>query len=148
MLADGTEAQVALEEVSPGRFEALWEAPEVGLYRLVDGEEEAVIAPGPAAPREFEETIASGEVLAPIVEPTGGGVLRIEDGLPSLREVREGRPAAGRGWIGITPRGAASVSGVTHRPLLPGWAWLCIVAGLALVGWLAEGRGWGRGRAA
>ena len=33
-------------------------------------------------------------------------IVRIEDGLPDLREVREGRPAAGRGWIGITPREA------------------------------------------
>ena len=46
--------------------------------------------------------------------------------------------------LGITPRDAATISGMTHRPLLPGWAWLLLIAGLALAGWLAEGRGWSR----
>ncbi len=72
--------------------------------------------------------------------------------MPGLRTVREGRPAHGQGvggaWIAITPRNAASVSGMTHRPLLPGWAWLALIAGLALAGWLAEGRGRLRAQAA
>ena len=29
-----------------------------------------------------------------------------EEGVPGLRQVREGRVAAGRGWLGITPREA------------------------------------------
>ena len=41
-----------------------------------------------------------------MIEATNGGALALEDGLPRIREVREGRPAVGRGWIGITPRGA------------------------------------------
>ena len=48
---DGTESVVTLEPVSPGRFELQWEAPEIGLYKLTDGEESTVIALGPAAPR-------------------------------------------------------------------------------------------------
>ena len=75
-------------------------------------------------------------------------MLKLSDGIPRLRQVREGRPAHGQGvggnWIGITPREAASVSGLTHRPLLPAWGWLVLIAGLALAGWLAEGRGAGR----
>src|SRR5690606_39315417 len=35
---DGTVTVLTLPEVSPGRFELLWEAPEIGLYRLNDGE--------------------------------------------------------------------------------------------------------------
>ena len=44
---DGTETDLALNEVSPGRFETLWDAPEVGLYRLREGDVESVIALGP-----------------------------------------------------------------------------------------------------
>lgn len=137
---DGTETAVTLEQVSPGRFELLWEAPEIGLYRLTDGELETVIALGPAAPREFVETIATGELLAPLVEGTNGGVLRIEEGLPDLREVREGRPAAGRGWIGLTPREAYLTAEITIMPILPAWAFLLLASVLILGAWLREGR--------
>ncbi|WP_374423324.1 hypothetical protein [Paracoccus sp. (in: a-proteobacteria)] len=142
---DGQSRELALAEAGPGRFAARWTAPGPGLYRLSDGEISRVVALGPAAPREFEETVASGPALAPLAEATRGGVLRLSEGIPRLRQVREGRPAHGQGvggeWIGITPRDAATISGMTHRPLLPGWAWLLLIAGLALAGWLAEGRG-------
>lgn len=137
---DGTETALRLEETSPGRFETVWDAPEIGLYRLTDGTEEAVIALGPAAPKEFEQTIASGELLEPLVAGTGGGVLAIEDGAPDLREVRPGRPAAGRGWIGMTPREAYLTADITISPLLPAWAFLLLAAGLIVGGWLREGR--------
>lgn len=137
---DGTETVVTLEEVSPGRSELLWEAPEIGLYRLTDGERETVIALGPAAPREFEETIATADLLGPLVEATRGGAPRIEEGLPDIREVREGRPAAGRGWIGVTPRDAYAVADIRVAALLPPWAFLLLAAGLILGAWLREGR--------
>jgi len=137
---DGTETTLTLEQVSPGRFELLWEAPEIGLYRLSDGIQETVIALGPAAPREFEQTIASGEWLAPVIAPTGGAVVALSDGVPDIRAVREGRPAAGRGWIGIVPREAFRTADITVTPFLPAWAWL-LAASLMVVGaWLREGR--------
>ncbi|EPX87552.1 putative membrane protein [Rubellimicrobium thermophilum DSM 16684] len=141
---DGTETVLTLDPVSPGRYETQWTAPETGLYRLTDGEHDAVVAIGPAAPREFEATIATGDILAPAVEQTRGGLLRIEDGLPDLREVREGRPAAGRGWIGLIPREAHLVTDLRISPLLPAWAWLLIASILILGAWLREGRRQGR----
>ncbi|MEL7027069.1 MAG: hypothetical protein AAGO57_07575, partial [Pseudomonadota bacterium] len=137
---DGTVTLVPLEETSPGRFTAEWEAPEIGLYRLIEGEEEAVIALGPAAPREFEQTIASGDVLAPAVEASRGGILAVEDGVPDLRRVREGRPAAGRGWIGITPREAYLTADISVTPILPAWGFLLLACALAIGAWLREGR--------
>ncbi len=137
---DGTVTSQELEEVAPGRFEATYEGPEIGLYRLSQGERSAVVALGPQSPREFEETVASGDALEPVIEPTNGGVRAIEDGLPDLRQVREGRPAAGRGWIGITPRGAYVTADVTAVPMLPAWLWLVLSAGLAIGAWLREGR--------
>jgi hypothetical protein len=54
--------------------------------------------------------------------------------------VREGRPASGRGWIGIVPREAFRTADITVTPFLPAWAWLLIAAGLIVGGWLVEGR--------
>ncbi|NUB44295.1 hypothetical protein GEU84_007865 [Fertoebacter nigrum] len=137
---DGTETVLPMPEVSPGRYAADWDAPEIGLYRLAQGDLSAVVAVGPSAPKEFEETIASGEKLEPVTEPTGGGILRLEDGAPDIRAVGEGRVAAGRGWIGITPRGAYVTQDIRVAAILPGWAWLLLAAGLALAAWLREGR--------
>ncbi|MAU47718.1 MAG: hypothetical protein CMP09_23505 [Yangia sp.] len=137
---DGETEEVTLEEVSPGRFEAIYEGPEIGLYRLAEGEQESVIGLGPAAPREFEQTIASGEALEPVIDSMRGGVLRLEEGVPSIRSVSAGRPAAGRGWIGITPREAFETMDVRQIPLLPAWLTLLLATGLIIGAWLREGR--------
>ncbi|MGB8813641.1 MAG: glutamine amidotransferase [Paracoccaceae bacterium] len=141
---DGAKATLAMPEVTPGHYEAKWDAPLVGLYRLAQGDLAAVVAVGPSAPKEFEETIASIEKLAPIIASTNGGSLRLEQGTPDIRTVREGRVAAGRGWIGITPRGAYVTQDIRIAALLPGWAYLVLAAFLAIAAWLREGRFGGR----
>ncbi|MBR2656998.1 MAG: hypothetical protein IKD58_11030 [Loktanella sp.] len=137
---DGTETIVPLTEISPGRFEAVWDAPEIGLYRLNDGTETAVIALGPTAPREFEQTIATGDVLAPLVDSTRGGVMPISAGAVDIRAVRDGRLAAGRGWIGITPREAFQTADIKISPLVPAWLFLLLAALFSIGAWLREGR--------
>ncbi|WP_085306618.1 hypothetical protein [Planktotalea arctica] len=137
---DGSEVELALTQTEPGRFEAQHTGAEIGLYRLNDGEHETVIGLGPAAPREFEKTIATADLLAPAIDAARGGALRLEDGLPSIRTVREGRPAAGRGWLGITPRGAYETLNVRQTALLPAWLVLLLASGLILAAWLREGR--------
>ena len=136
----GETVTLPLEEVSPGRFEAVFEGAEIGLYRLANGEEEAVIGLGPAAPREFEETLANAVALEPMLDATNGGAWALADGIPSVREVRAGRPAMGRGWIGITPRGAFETLDVARTPLLPAWIVLLLASLFIVAGWLREGR--------
>ena len=137
---DGSETALALTEDAPGQYQTEWVAPEIGLYRLSEGGLDGVVAIGPQAPREYETTIARPDRLDVLIAPTRGGVAPVADGLPELRQVREGRAAAGRGWLGITPRGAYVTTDITTTALLPGWAWLLLAAGLALGAWLREGR--------
>ncbi|MCU0828195.1 MAG: hypothetical protein MUE52_12505 [Tabrizicola sp.] len=137
---DGAVVVLELPQTAPGRYEAVFQAPVLGLYRLEQGDLTRVIAVGPAAPREFVETIASGDDLAPLAAATLGGVTRLEDGFPDIRAVAEGRPAIGRGWIGVTPREAYLTTDVNVAPFLPAWAWLLLAAGLAVAAWLIEGR--------
>ncbi|MCF8510498.1 MAG: hypothetical protein K9G43_03535 [Rhodobacteraceae bacterium] len=136
---DGTQTQLTLPQTSPGRFETDWKAPELGLYRLAQDDLTRVVAVGPAAPREFVETLASADILQPVVDTVEGGILPLEDGFPSLRPVRENRPAAGRGWLGYIPRGAYVTEDLRVSPLVPGWLLLALAAGLAVAAWLAEG---------
>ncbi len=136
----GNVTELPLEEVQPGVFETVFEGPEIGLYRLENGEQLAVIGLGPAAPREFEQTIATPDILEPVVAALRGGTVLLEDGLPRLRDVRVGRPAAGRGWIGLTPRDAYETRDVRQTNLLPPWLVLLLATGLITAAWLREGR--------
>jgi hypothetical protein len=136
----GNITELPLTQTSPGIFEGTFEGPEIGLYRLENGDQMAVIGLGPAAPREFVQTIATEEILAPVLAAQRGGTHRLETGLPRLREVREGRPAAGRGWIGITPRNAYETRDVRQTSLLPGWLVLLLSTALITGAWLREGR--------
>ncbi len=137
---DGETSELALTEAAPGRFEATFAGPEIGLYRLENGDAKAVIGLGPAAPREFEQTVASSVALAPIVETLRGGLVRLEEGVPRLRSVRLGRPAAGRGWIGLTPREAYETLDVRQVRLLPPWLVLILASGFIVAAWLREGQ--------
>ena len=136
----GEDTAITLKEVSPGRFETIWNAPEMGFYKLTDGTTDTVIALGPAAPREFEQTIATNDVIQPLVNTTRGGVMPISAGEIDIRTVRAGRPAAGRGWIGITPREAYLTAEIRIATLLPPWAYLLFAALLMIGAWLREGR--------
>ena len=137
---DGADVVLKMPELSPGRHAVDWKAPMLGLYRLQQDDLVRVVAVGPSAPREFVETIASGAALEPIIAPLQGGIVALESGTPDLRAVREGRPASGRGWIGITPRGAFVTQDLRVAALVPGWLLLLVAAGLAVVAWLVEGR--------
>lgn len=137
---DGSVTELVMPQLSPGRFQTEWQAPMVGLYRLTQDDLTRVVAVGPAAPREFVETLASPVALQPVVDSVQGGIARLEEGFPTLRAVREGRPAAGRGWLGYTPRGAYVTEDLRIAPLVPGWLLLVLAAGLAVAAWLAEGR--------
>jgi len=137
---DGDMVSLDMTAETPGRYSVDWQAPQIGLYRLEQGDLTRVVAVGPAAPKEFEQALASPDLVAPAVEARRGGVLSIEDGLPDVRQVGEGRAAAGRGWIGVTPRGAALTEDLSVAPLLPAWAWLVLAALFAVAAWLVEGR--------
>ncbi len=137
---DGKSVTLPMTETAPGSWTATWHAPAMGVYKLAQGDLKAVVGVGPASPKEFEETIASGAKLAPLVDAHRGGVLRLEEGVPEIRQVRPGAAAAGRGWIGITPRNAYVTTDVRVDPLLPSWLMLLIAALLAIGAWLIEGR--------
>ncbi|MDF2235830.1 hypothetical protein P2H44_25030 [Albimonas sp. CAU 1670] len=136
----GETQETAFVEVGPGRWQAQIRAEEPGLWTLTDGVLEGVAAVGPPAPKEFENPVSTGAVLASLVDATRGGVLRLDDGMPDLRRVRPGRTAAGRGWIGMARQEAYAVRDITLTPLAPGWLMLLLAAGLALGAWRIEGR--------
>jgi hypothetical protein len=140
-LPSGERRKVSLEPGRGGRAGASIAANESGLYRVSDGTRTALAAAGPLNPREFEDVRASDALLRPLIEASGGTVVRLaSDDLPSLRKVSPRRDRHGRGWIGITENGGYVVTGVEQTPLLPALALLLLVLGAALIAWYREGR--------
>jgi hypothetical protein len=126
--------------VSPGLWRGEIPEAENGVWRLVNGEQQGVAVVGPSAPKEFENPVSTGDILAPLASGTRGGIRRLEDGLPDLRLVREGRVAEGRGWIGLADREAYQLRDIRQVDLAPGWLSLVLAAGLAFAAWRIEGR--------
>ena len=136
----GASEEVAMKEVAPGRWEGRIAAAEHGVWRLENGDLAAVAVVGPSAPREFENPVSDGAALAPLAAATRGGILRLEDGVPDIRRVREGRVAAGRGWIGLADREAYQLRDIRQVALAPAWLMLILAVALAFGAWRIEGR--------
>lgn len=135
---DGESSEVIMRRTAAGRFVGEASGLDEGLYRLEQGGLTRMVSVGPASPREFEETVASGDLLQPLVSATGGGIFHLADGLPSIRQVRPGTKAHGGNWLGLTPRGATSITSQSAYPLLPAWLGLILIAGVMLAAWLVE----------
>ncbi|MEM1163452.1 MAG: glutamine amidotransferase, partial [Pseudomonadota bacterium] len=138
---DGAAAtSLAYSEVAPGRWQALIEDADEGLWRLRDKDATAVAAVGPPSPLEYANPLASEAPLAPLVKASLGSSRWLADGIPDVRAVREGRRTAGRGWIGLTARDAHRVTGVRLTALLPAWLAAMAVGLLLLGAWVRDGR--------
>lgn len=137
---DGVITETEMQEISPGRYVTGFKGVENGLYRLREGDLESVVAVGPAAPKEFENAISTADVMAVFVAGTAGGVQRLQENQPDIRLVRQGRVATGRGWIGLTPRGAYVTADIRLQPLASALLFLLLATGLILLAWRREGR--------
>jgi hypothetical protein len=136
----GETRELALVEIAPGRWEGRIEDAEDGVWRLENGDHSAVAVVGPSSPREFQDPVSTGAVLEPLAGATRGGILRLEDGAPDVRLVREGRVASGRGWIGLADRQAYQLRDIRQVDLAPSWLMLLLAGGLAFAAWRVEGR--------
>ena len=137
---DGSEISVELEVTQPGRARATLEIDRPGLYRLSDGEQDALVAVGALNPVELADVATTDAVLSPIAQASAGSITWIaETNVPSLRRVAAGRTAAGRGWIGLRENGDYVVAGVTLMPALPAALALLLVMGTLVLAWRREG---------
>ncbi len=137
---DGQSTELVLDETAPGVFEGSVEDGAIGLYRISDDDLSALIGAGPVSPREFVDTVSGDGWVRSVLEETRGGAKRVSEGIPAIRTVKTGRPATGRGWLGVTPREAYDVKDMKTLVLMPAWLSLLLASGLLLVAWLREGR--------
>lgn len=140
---DGTTTGLRLRRSGPGRETGRMAARAPGIWRVEQGGEAAFAVAELADPLEWSDLRATGSLLAPTVRATGGSIRFVADGrIPALRMVDRGGDTAGTAEaIGLLRNHAHVVTGVTAVPLLPSWAALCLLLGLAALAWWREGRG-------
>ncbi len=143
----GTEREVTLEEIEPGLWRGALPVEEVGLYRLTDGELNAVAAIGSPDPKEIADLRATADKLSPVTEETGGGIYWLADGsspespaLPRLSKRSGDRVMAGESWLGLKANGAYRVTAVSDMPVLNGLLGLSALLLLLGLAWYREGR--------
>jgi hypothetical protein len=138
---EGVPVGLPLKATGPGAAEATMPAVAPGVWRVEDGTHTAFAAAGQDNPLEFADLRATADKIGPLVRRSGGGVVWLaSDGVPSLIRVGAEDRATGPGWIGLRRRGAHLVTGVETEPLLPPWAALPLLLGLALAAWRRESR--------
>jgi len=137
---DGTVSVVEMEMSGPGEFIGSFVSSEQGIFDVRSNGVQRVFAKGAANPIEFFDPRPSLDVLAPLVTATKGGQVWGSVGIPNIREVRSGRIAAGRNWMGVVKNNAYATVGVRQAPLLPAWLYLLLALGSAVFGWMREGR--------
>jgi len=140
----GKTRTVPLSPAEPGVWRSTIEANELGLWRASDGTLTALANVGPANPREFTEVTSTTEVLAPLANATGGGVMRVEAAsgvhLPRIVGVRSSDTYHGDDWLGLRTREATVVRGIGVLPVFAGLIGLLLLVGALAATWMREGR--------
>jgi hypothetical protein len=138
---DGSKRTLALTALRPGRAVASAPAQAPGVWQASDGARTAYAAAGAANPLEFADLRATATLIAPLVRASGGSIHWLDPaGAPQLRRTEPGHEAAGAGWIGLQRRHDHLVTGIAALPLLPAWAALPLLLGLAVAAWRREAR--------
>jgi hypothetical protein len=140
----GKTRTLTLNPADPGVWRTTLEANELGLWRATDGTLSALANVGPANPREFTEVTSTTDVLAPLVNATGGDAVRVEDGsgvhLPRIVAVRSSDTFKGDDWIGLRVRESSVVRGIGVLPVFAGLIGLLLLVGSLAATWMREGR--------
>ena len=140
----GETAEMALTAVEPGRFEAIYEASEIGLFRLTNGDLSTLAHVGATDAPEFRDMISTTAMLAPLARETGGSARRLAGltglDVPSVLPVRSAAESSGRDWIGLRTTDETELRGITRTGLFSGFLGLGVLL-LALASmWYREGR--------
>ncbi|HEX6958265.1 MAG TPA: hypothetical protein VF194_09800 [Ferrovibrio sp.] len=132
---DGSQAPLKLTEQGKGLSNGTMPVEMPGIYRVEDGEHEAIATMGSVNPKEFADPRATPNILKPLADASHGSEHWLRDGLPDIRMLDKptrsaARDAAGRDWIGLYRQNDYVVTGLTLTPLA---APLGVLAGLLVV---------------
>lgn len=142
----GKQAQVDLKQTKPGLFEGTLETDEIGIFRVKNGDLEALAHVGPVDAPEFADSVSTPDRLRPLAEATGGSVHRLHRSagsavdVPSIAAVGADRATSGGDWIGLRETSDTQLKSVNRLPLFSGLAALAALLFIFGGMWYREGR--------
>jgi len=151
MTPAGKTFEVTLEKVAPGLFRWSDEVKAPGLYKVTQGELNAIAHAGVEDVREMSEVTATRDKLEPLASATGGGVFwtnstsllgvsTVAVDVPRISMMSGSRVMAGNGWLGLKDRQAYVTRGVKLTPMFTGFLALALLLALMAITWWREGR--------
>jgi hypothetical protein len=141
----GTVSRAQLKAAEPGLSRAAIDVDRLGLYRISDGDRQALVNVGPDNPLEFREVVSTTEKLRPLAEASGGTVRRVADGegdgiaMPRVIAMHESPSYGGADYLGVKRTGSSVVVGVASTPLAAGFLGLAALLGAMVLVWRREG---------
>jgi len=149
----GETFKTQLTVAAPGLSRATVEVDKFGLYRVTDGERQALVSVGPENLIEFQDVVSTTERLRPLAEETGGTVRRLAAGpggivMPNVVAMHAGVSYGGAGYIGVKRTESSVIIGVGSTPLALGFVGLAVLLGSLILAWWREGSSGGRRREA
>ena len=143
----GATSKAQLTAAEPGLSRTTIDVDQLGLYRISDGEHQALVNVGPDNPLEFREVVSTMEKLRPLAEASGGTVRRIAAGagddvsMPRIIAMHESPSYGGADYIGVKRTGSSVIVGVASTPLAIGFLGLAALLGAIILVWRREGSG-------
>jgi hypothetical protein len=137
---DGSRSELHLADQGDGRAVGELPAEQNGLWRISDGDLTALAAVGNLDSLEMGDVRATPDKLKAAVAANGGGLAWIKDGVPNLVKQEEGSQMAGSSWFGLRANRQTTVTATHSAPLLPGWLFLVLAAGLLALGWWRDAK--------
>jgi hypothetical protein len=141
----GALSKAQLKAAEPGLSRAAIDVDRLGLYRISDGDRQALVNVGPDNPLEFREVVSTTEKLRPLAEASGGTVRRAADGegdgvlMPRVIAMHESPSYGGADYLGVKRTGSSVVVGVASTPLAAGFLGLAALLGAMVLVWRREG---------
>lgn len=138
---DGRREDVTLQETPDSPFlQARIDTDMPGVYAGSDGELKTLAVIGDLSAPEYKTILSSATPTQSAVTQSGGSARWMNQGVPDIRQIPEGRKFSGGGWIGLQKNNDYTVTGVKALPLMPVWLMLALLAGSALWSWWRESR--------
>jgi len=140
---NGTEAVTTFDKSADGVYRAELPLRGQGAYRLQHGRLSSITAIGALNPREYEQLLPTQEIVTPLAQATGGGVISLGldvSKVPTIRRVKSGKAATGRGWLGLIAHRNYTVTQSRRTPLAPGLLFFMLFFAFLAWAWRREGQ--------
>src|SRR5690606_31529733 len=119
---------------------------EIGIFRVKNGDLEALAHVGPIDAPEFTDSISTTDRLKPLADATGGSINRVHASaassvrVPTITAVGSNRAASGNDWIGLLESSDTQPKSVNRLPLVSGLLALGLLLFVFGSMWYREGR--------